>query len=267
MNKSLVPLIISFAVIILLSFIVIYSKPGASGVGEGEEGNIGKIRLSPFPVRRAKTAKVQVAQPQGKTYAPSSDKILEEARTFLAEGKEADAEDRLRTLLIFEPNNPQALSLLGGIMYYSSRYQEAEMIFRKQIQLDPDKAPLHNQLGSVLAKQDKITEAVAECLKAVDLEPDSADARINLAGMYSVSGDRDNAMKQLIAAYKLIGYRILPFTHDSAFDKIRQSPEFQETVQMARRDWEANLSTSKDRDSKVPPPDGKKPEPQPEKQQ
>lgn len=242
MNKSLVPLIISFAIIILLTFVVIYSRhdrPISLDEDEKEEHN-GVMFLKPFPTHKMSFANKPDAdserQMPQKKYIPETTKLLMKAKALLAQDKEKEAEEELKTLLVFEPENKEALSLLGGIFYYSARYPQSELIFRKLVKIDPTNPEFHNQLGSTLAKQNKISEAISCCLKALDIEPNSTNARINLAGMYAISDDPENANKHLLAAYKLIGDKILTFALDSSFDKIRKTAEFQEIMEMARRD-------------------------------
>lgn len=251
MNKSLVPLIISFAVIILLTFIVINSKPGRSDIAEDETEINKSMKLSPFPVRHPRSNVKETKETASlknpytlSAYSPDTAKTLDKIRKLLAEEKEKEAEDLLRTLLVFEPDNQQALSFLGGILFYSQRYQEAEMIFRRQIKLEPDeKANLYNQLASVLAKQKKFDEAIKMASKAVELDPNSAVTRINLAGMYSLTGDKENAFRHLLSAYQLARYGILPFTHDPSFDAIRTTPEFQEIIRQSNKDWDEHLKS------------------------
>ncbi|HBC86510.1 MAG TPA: hypothetical protein DCZ94_06105 [Lentisphaeria bacterium] len=239
MNKSLAPLIISFAVIILLTFIIINSKPKGSAIELQTNGSAPTMTLS-----QGNKAKFRVAPTASKgrhIYVPETEKTLEDAKKSLSAGKEGEAEDSLRTLLVFEPDNQQALSLLGGIFYYSQRYSEAEMIFRRQIKLTPDNDSVYNHLGSVLAKQSKMQEAVTMTIKAIELNPKSSDAQINLASMYASMGDTESCMKHLLASYQLIGYSILPFTYDQTFDKVRSSPEFQELIIKAKKDADTRL--------------------------
>jgi len=261
MNKSLAPLIISFAVIILLTFIIVNTKPRYSAIELQTNGTApsisltsaskNQIRHKPPPVRKQK---------QRESYIPESEKFLEDAKNSLSLGKENEAEDTLRTLLIFEPDNPHALALLAGILYYSQRYAEAEIIFRRQVRLNPDNDALHNHLGSALARQGKMKEAIKITLKAAEINPKSSDVQINLSSMYATSGETESSIRHFLLAYQLIGYRILPFSYDPAFDKVRSSPEFQEIISRAKRDMETNLKFNKipDTDAKSPAKSGKK---------
>ncbi|HCE47030.1 MAG TPA: hypothetical protein DET40_26070 [Lentisphaeria bacterium] len=243
MNKTLAPLIISFAVIILLTFIIINSRPKGSALELQTNGISPTMALS--TMSKSKQKRKEHSPAKRSVYIPETERTLEDAKRFLAAGKEPEAEDALRTLLVFEPDNQQALSLLGGIFYYSQRYSDAEMIFRRQIRMTPDNESLYNHLGSSLAKQSKIQEAIQMTLKAVEINPKSSDAQINLSSMYASAGDSQSCIKHFFAAYQLIGYSILPFTYDQSFDKVRSVPEFQEIISRAKKDMETRLKLDK----------------------
>jgi tetratricopeptide (TPR) repeat protein len=244
MNKSLAPLIISFAVIILLTFIIINTKPRESAIELQTNGTAPTISLNKISKTQFRH-KAPMTRKQRDSYIPDTEKFLEDAKNFLSNGKEDEAENTLRTLLIFEPDNPQALSLLAGIFYYSQRYAEAEVIFRRQIKLNPDNDSLYNHLGSALARQGKMKKAIAMTLKAAEINPKSPDVQINLSSMYASEGDVESCIKHFLLAYQLIGYRILPFSYDPAFDKVRSSPEFQEIISRAKNDMGTNLKSNK----------------------
>jgi tetratricopeptide (TPR) repeat protein len=250
MNKSLAPLIISFAVIILLTFIIINTKPRESAIELQTNGTAPTMSLSPVSKTQFKH-KAPLTRRQRESYIPDSEKFLENAKVFLSDGKENEAEDTLRTLLIFEPDNPRALSLLAGIFYYSQRYSDAEIIFRRQVKLNPGNDAVYNHLGSALARQGKMKEAIRMTMKAVEINPKSSDAQINLSSICASNGDLESSIKHFLLAYQLIGYRILPFSYDPAFDKVRSSPEFQEIISRAKKEMDTNLRFNKIPDKSV----------------
>ena len=69
---------------------------------------------------------------------------------------------------------------------------------------------------------------------ALSLNPESPEVNINLAGMYSLIGKKERALRHFAKAYESFGYAILPFSNDSAFDNIRDTPEFQSILEKAR---------------------------------
>lgn len=61
-----------------------------------------------------------------------------------------------------------------------SRFDEAEAICRRVIEVDPDDAQAHNTLGVIYRKTNRLEAAVAACRQATLLEPSCVAAHINL---------------------------------------------------------------------------------------
>jgi len=237
MDKSLAPLIAVIALVILLSFIIINSDFGNITDSKKDEE---KKSVTPKVNLRPETNEFSLSVNTSNGEGENSQLInigesFGKAKNLLAENKSQEAEDTLRTLLVFDPNHSQALSLLGGILFYSNRYSEAEVIFRKQIRMDPNNHLAYNRLGSALAKQKKYEEAIDSSEIALGINPSSGQSHINLAGMYSVVGKKEKAIKHFQEAYGLLKYSILPLSYDEAFDNIRNSPEFQNIISQAQQ--------------------------------
>ena len=79
MNKSLAPLIISFAVIILLTFIIINTKPRESAIELQTNGTAPTMSLSPASKTQFKH-KAPLTRKQKDSYIPDSEKFLEDAK-------------------------------------------------------------------------------------------------------------------------------------------------------------------------------------------
>ena len=236
MDKSLAPLIAVFALIVLLSMILLNSNfmnQKGRPVAGSESNHCMAIREEEYPQTLSPVDSRQQSSDNAELIDVGD--MLGKAKKYIAAGKTGDAEDLLRTILLFYPDHRQALSLMGGILYYSNRYKEAEVIFRRQIKLDPNNSLAYNRLGSALAKQKRYKEAIDSASISLGMHPDSGDAHINLAGMYSVVGDKQKAIEHFRKAFKLIGYAILPLSFDEAFDNIRQMPEFQSVILEAKQ--------------------------------
>jgi len=251
MNKSLTPLIISFSIIIMLTIIVLHSHHLRKGSPPDKVFDMAPpMRLSSYPsgllAKRRPVAPAKKKVPDQEFNDPDPNLILAKAKRMLAEGDQGAAEDELRTLLVFDPENFPALSLLGGIFYYSQRYDEAEVIYRKQVRLKPESPLVYSNLGSVLAKKEKLDEAIKTTAKATSLDPKSASAHLNLAGMYAVINNREAALKHFRQAYGLIGPRILPLAQDVAFNNIRNRPEFTLIIAEAKKTWQIQEKNRRD---------------------
>jgi len=245
MNRSLTPLIVSFAIIILLTIIMLHTRPQRPQDADMPVFDLAPaMRLSPYPGRRPApppSAAAQAAAPERAASGgtPDTEQLLDHSRRLLSEGKEAEAEDHLRTLLVFAPDSQPALSLLGGILFYSRRYDEAESVYRRQIRMDPASSSLHNNLASVLARQGHLIEAVAAAERALEIEPGAAPPHINLAGIHAAAGDAEKALAHFRLAYERLGWRILPIAEDPVFRPLRNDPAFAAILAQARQDWEA----------------------------
>jgi Flp pilus assembly protein TadD len=132
-------------------------------------------------------------------------------------GQFAEAERAYRDLLCQNPDNPDALHLLGmlahdtgqpskalelitravrlrpDISYYHSnlgnvlqqleRFQDAEHSYREALRLEPRLAEAHNNLGNALRALQRVPEAIASFLEAVKWKPEYHQAFGNLADL------------------------------------------------------------------------------------
>lgn len=238
MNKSLTPLIVLFALIILATIIIINTQSKVDVIDYDQGKLLPAMELSPFrPIRQHRRPPKRTTRNHlEKTHVEmDAEKIINEARAFLVEGRMDLAEDKLRTLLVFEPDNLPALSLLGGIFYSSGRYAEAETIFDRQVALRPtDLAPRANLFKS-LKNQEKFPAAMKVAEKALQIQPGSSSFMLNMARVYAVTGDENEAMSYLGKAFEKMGDGFLAVSFDHDFDSLRDKPEFEALIVKAER--------------------------------
>ena len=92
----------------------------------------------------------------------------------------AEAERILRTELQANPNNADALAVLGVVLDQGRKYSEAEAVYRRAISLTPGSAPLLNNYGNHLLASGKLSEARDVFLKVVKIDPVQANANLQL---------------------------------------------------------------------------------------
>jgi len=97
------------------------------------------------------------------------------------EGRLDEAEQLYREVLRENPNNVDALRLLGTIAASQSRYGEAEQRFRQAIELAPDYVRVIVDLGRIMEEQNRYQEAINCFEKAISLEPLNAHSIYQLA--------------------------------------------------------------------------------------
>jgi tetratricopeptide (TPR) repeat protein len=95
-------------------------------------------------------------------------------------GQTRQAEEICRRILKEEPQNAQALHLLGVLAQQAGRNDEALALLRRAIALCPDDADFHYNLGVVRQLLGRHHEAMASYHETLRLQPDHASALNNL---------------------------------------------------------------------------------------
>jgi protein O-GlcNAc transferase len=90
------------------------------------------------------------------------------------------AEEIYRRILAVEPNQPDALHLLGLVAHQVGRHDVAVEFIGRAIELEGSAAAFHNNLGNALMDLGRLDEAVASYQRAMELKPDYAEAHKNL---------------------------------------------------------------------------------------
>jgi predicted O-linked N-acetylglucosamine transferase (SPINDLY family) len=158
---------------------------------------------------------------------PTISEALTMALAHHQAGRLQAAEQIYRRILQAEPNEADALHLLGVIAYQAGRHaaaldwigraialkpqasgfynnlgevyraldrlDEAAACYRRALELDPGMASAHNNLGNALLDQGRRDEALTHYRRAVDLDPRYADALNNLGNAWQQEGDFDAA--------------------------------------------------------------------------
>jgi predicted O-linked N-acetylglucosamine transferase (SPINDLY family) len=108
-------------------------------------------------------------------------------------GRLADAEAAYRKVLAVEPNQADALHLLGIIASQTNNPQIAIDLFRRAVALAPYAAAYRNSLGLLLSQQGETEAAIAELNEAIRLDPRLAEAHNNLGLALKDLGRLDEA--------------------------------------------------------------------------
>ncbi len=145
------------------------------------------------------------------------------------------AEDKFRTILVFHPNNPVALSHLGALLHHRGDYKNAELMFRRQTLFFPSDPNAHMNLGTVLAKQNKFKEAIQVSKRSLELDPSNAATALSVAKIHSLANNKNTAMDYFRRAANILGPGIVESSWDPAFDNIRDLPEFRSIIREAEK--------------------------------
>jgi predicted O-linked N-acetylglucosamine transferase (SPINDLY family) len=95
-------------------------------------------------------------------------------------GRLAQAESLYRQILATEPNHPDALNMLGAILFQTQRPAEAIDQIQKAISLSPQNPIFHTNLALILSTTGCHSEAAESYRKASALDPENLDLQNNL---------------------------------------------------------------------------------------
>jgi len=122
-------------------------------------------------------------------------------------GNPLDAEKLCRQVLSREPNNVDALNLLGGCLYKTEKLSEAIDVYQRIAALKPNLPEVHNNLGGCLQRNGRLADAIAAFKTAIKLKPDFSVAKSNLAAAYFEWGNALSAKGQTdeaVAAFQSV---------------------------------------------------------------
>ena len=108
-----------------------------------------------------------------------SKSLIHQAIGSFQGGNLKQAEALIKTVLDLEPENFDALHILGVICVHQNRSGEAAELFRQALGINPDSSIAHFNLATILSDSGHDAEALAHHEKAVKLAPNSPESWIN----------------------------------------------------------------------------------------
>jgi len=129
--------------------------------------------------------------------------LAREARAQFELGKFAEAEQTYRNILEEAPNNLDALSNLGVVLFRAGKLPPAEDALKKAIAVAPKDGFSHRTLGIVYYSQAKYDEAINALTKAIALNPRDAVAHNYLGITAAQKGWLGAAQKEFETAGEL----------------------------------------------------------------
>ena len=128
--------------------------------------------------------------------AQTAQSRIEEARSFLAQGRAAEAIAAFEQAARLEPGNAAARNALGSLLNSAGRYAEALPHAQAAVALDPANGRYRYNRGVVLAEHGRFAEAIADFDLAISAHPDltyalleRGAARLSLGGVEAARED------------------------------------------------------------------------------
>ena len=120
---------------------------------------------------------------------------LSYASALECKGRWAEAELEFRKALELDPLDSVILAGLGTIMADQGKDDEALRWYRQALTINPKLAVGHAGLGSVLVRRGKLDEAIGHYRQALDTMPGLVDAHSNLGVALAMQGRFDEAIR------------------------------------------------------------------------
>jgi len=118
-------------------------------------------------------------------------------------GNLPQAEQIYRQILAQDPNQPDAMHLLGVIAHQAGQRQPALELIQRAIAINPNIADYHSNLGDVLREVGRFEESVIACRRAIELDPNQAEAHNNLGSALLALNRVDEAIPEFRRAVAL----------------------------------------------------------------
>ncbi len=132
-----------------------------------------------------------------------NEQLLQSATQLHQAGQLDKAETLYRKVLSQEPNNANALHLLGVISIQRRQFPAAIDSIRKAIALQPNAASYYSNLGFALVNAGQLNEAIACYRKLVELQPTNSTAFDALGRLLVNMGKIDEGIAAARAAVQL----------------------------------------------------------------
>jgi len=110
--------------------------------------------------------------------------------------------DNDKLIKIF-PDDPLNFILRGQVLQAKGDYSESSQAFEKATSLDPSRWDVWGMKAGSLAKTGKYDEAILSINKGIELAPDQSVNFYNRACIYSLKGDKTNALIDLQKAISM----------------------------------------------------------------
>jgi tetratricopeptide (TPR) repeat protein len=134
---------------------------------------------------------------------PAPLQILQAAVAHHQAGKLTEAEQLYRQVLEQDPNQPDALNLLGVIAQQTGNLKEALGLFDRALSAAPELAAAHYNRANTLRDAGRIGDAQAAYEAALTCDPGFQDALLNLGVLLYENGQTDDALEHFTTLARL----------------------------------------------------------------
>ena len=159
-----------------------YGAGGSSGSGGSGRSGAGQVALAVLVLL------VVYGGMDARAQVESLSVRLERAVRLISDNHIVEAEQELTGILKLSPNQPAALNLLGTIRAKQSRPNEAETLFRRAVQSDKRYVGPRMNLAYLYSMTGQPEKTISELREVLQLEPKNTEALDKLARLLMTRG-------------------------------------------------------------------------------
>lgn len=111
--------------------------------------------------------------------------------------------ERVEASLTSDPNQPRALNNLGNMLASMDRSEEAIVRYQKAIELKPEYVEAHHNLGNVLNDLDRLAESIECFQRAIELNHEDAVTWTAMGTAFEKLGQFDEAVESYLVAKRI----------------------------------------------------------------
>jgi len=105
-----------------------------------------------------------------------------------------NAQEQYENIIKIDPNNSQAIHLLGVIFFQKKNYIKSIKLIKKSININPNNFSAYNNLGNVFRELKKYSDAIKNYNKAIEINPNYTGCLYNIAKTYAASSNNNLAL-------------------------------------------------------------------------
>ena len=130
---------------------------------------------------------------------PDVDDLVKEALKksvmLYQEGRFVEAEIVLNQLVKVDPENLDALELIGLVKHGQKQYEEAAEYFQNVIDKDPERSESHNNISLCFSCLGKVEESIEHAKRAIEIDPEKHYYYTNLAIQYKQADQNELSLE------------------------------------------------------------------------
>jgi protein O-GlcNAc transferase len=131
------------------------------------------------------------------------DQLLQSAMAHHQAGRLGEAEQLYRQILAAQPQNADALHLLGLIAQQIGNHDAAIDLISRAIAINANYPAAYSNLGTSLVRKGQLDAAIASWQRAIQLKPDFAEAHNNLGSALSQKAEPEQAIAEYRRAIQI----------------------------------------------------------------